>query len=332
MSAIVVEVVEIKDIVPHPDADTLEIAQIKAWASVIRIGQFKKGDLAVYVPLGAALPQDLIDELEIAQFLKRGEAVRAARLRGIVSNGLLLEAREHHKLGDNVADEYSITKWDPPALQVAGAIPDNPNFKGYSDLHRYNDFPDLFKEGERVRVREKIHGTNSRYAILPTPENPKQYQYCVGGHNLSYDTSLVGHTYIEPAERLFIRHKLLKDYQLFGEVYGAVQDLKYGLKPGQTAFVAFDLIKNLEYVNDEEMEMFCNLNGIPVAPLLYDGPFSHEKMVELANLKSTLAPSQISEGIVIKSAEEGYDLRIGRKILKLHSDAYLTRKGGTEYH
>ncbi len=334
LSSLIIEVIEIADVIAHPDPETisLEICMVKGWSCVSRKGQFKQGDLAIYVPVGSALPQELIDELGIASYLKRGEAVKTARLRGFISQGLLLSTLPHHKLGDNVADEYGITKWQPPALQAEGAIPENMNMIKYTSIEHYKNFPNLFKEGERVRIREKIHGTNARYGNVPLVEDEYIYQYAVGGHELQYDTSLMDNIYVGPGERYDLKDKLPKDHVLCSEVYGAIQDLKYGLKNGKTDLVAFDLIVNRQYVNDEVMEAFCRENGIPVAPLLYDGPFSHEVVIRLANQKSVLCPDQISEGIVIKAAEEGYDLQVGRRILKFVGDAYYLRKGGTEFH
>ena len=47
--------------------------------------------------------------------------------------------------------------------------------------------------------------------------------------------------------------------------------------------------------------------------------------------KSTLA-DHMREGVVIRPTEERYVDRLGRLILKLVSEEYLLRKGGTERH
>lgn len=331
MSSLIVEVCEIQDVIKHPDADALEICVIKGWSSVTRLGQFKKGDLAIYVPIGSALPQDLIDELGIGSFLKRGECVKAARLRGVVSNGLLMMPKEHHKLGDNVAAEYGITKWEPPALQAEGAIPMNQNFLHYTSLENFKNFPDVFQDGEEVIIREKIHGTNGRCGNLPLVEDPETIQFCVGGHNLQYDNTLEGHTYVSPPRRYDLQDKLKTWEQLCYEIYG-LQDLKYGLSKGRVDLVAFDMIVNGNYVDDDVMQAWCDANGIPTAPILYRGPYSKEVAESFNNAMSVLHPETIMEGVVIKPVKESYDLKLGRKILKVISDRYLLRKGGTEFH
>lgn len=43
-------------IVPHPDADRLELAEVGLYRAVVGKGQFRSGDYAVYIPEQAVLP------------------------------------------------------------------------------------------------------------------------------------------------------------------------------------------------------------------------------------------------------------------------------------
>jgi hypothetical protein len=61
-------------------------------------------------------------------------------------------------------------------------------------------------------------------------------------------------------------------------------------------------------------------------PALYQGPFDEKVLADLVEGKSTLAPKQIREGVVIKKADEPW-VR-----LKWVSQAYKLRKDGTELH
>ena len=47
---------KIKEIVPIKDADKIEIAKVLGWQVVVRKGQFKPGDLAVYFEIDSFLP------------------------------------------------------------------------------------------------------------------------------------------------------------------------------------------------------------------------------------------------------------------------------------
>ena len=50
-------------ILPHANADALEIAQVGGYLSVVRKGEFVSGDLAVYIPEAALLPDQLLKEI-----------------------------------------------------------------------------------------------------------------------------------------------------------------------------------------------------------------------------------------------------------------------------
>ena len=67
---------------------------------------------------------------------------------------------------------------------------------------------------------------------------------------------------------------------VYGEVYGNVQDLKYGAKNGQVWFVAFDLLRNGEWVDHNEAREIGHV--LPWVPVIYHGPFG-DGLFELAD-------------------------------------------------
>lgn len=125
---------------------------------------------------------------------------------------------------------------------------------------------------------------------------------------------------------------------IYGEIYGLVQDMKYGLN--SIKFRAFDIAINNKYLSfDEQQNLFSRFN-VDMVPILYRGPFTMSKVEELTSGDTTLCPKNLAgnfsgrEGIVIKPTTEiDYSPIInGRCILKSISADYLARKGGTEYH
>jgi hypothetical protein len=46
----------IKEIVPHNNADSLEIAKVLGWQSVVKKNEFKEGDKVVFVVIDTILP------------------------------------------------------------------------------------------------------------------------------------------------------------------------------------------------------------------------------------------------------------------------------------
>jgi hypothetical protein len=107
---------------------------------------------------------------------------------------------------------------------------------------------------------------------------------------------------------------------LFGEIYGDVQDLKYGMKQGQADFAAFDVMYMGQYWTDKDF--WEDQSITKKAPLLYSGPFNQEHMLTLVDGNTTIPnANNIMEGIVIKHNEDVFS----RVALKFVSDEYLSR-------
>ena len=175
MSSLIVEIVEIKEILDHPDADRLEIAKVKGWECVVGKGDLNQGDLVVYVPIDSVLPIELSDRLGVTKYLSKGR-VRTAKLRGIYSQGLIINVKVLPELGDiikkgeDVKDILGITKFippPPPANMSGEQRQKHPDFHEYTEIENIKNFPDVLVIGEQVSISEKIHGTNFRCGNLP---------------------------------------------------------------------------------------------------------------------------------------------------------------------
>ena len=79
------------EIEEHPNADAIELAKVGDYRSIVRKGDFKTGDLGVYIPEAAIVPDWLISELGLEGKLagKDKNRVKAIKLRGILSQGLI---------------------------------------------------------------------------------------------------------------------------------------------------------------------------------------------------------------------------------------------------
>jgi RNA ligase (TIGR02306 family) len=82
---------------PHPNADRIEIACVGDFKSIVQKGQFKDGDLAVYIPESAVVPRAMLEVMGMWDDVKEkgklsgaaGNRVKAIKLRGVLSQGLL---------------------------------------------------------------------------------------------------------------------------------------------------------------------------------------------------------------------------------------------------
>jgi RNA ligase (TIGR02306 family) len=124
---------------------------------------------------------------------------------------------------------------------------------------------------------------------------------------------------------------------LYGEIVGpSVQDLGYGVAPDKLEFYAYDLRLAIDsydftdlYVPPLEFDEVMNKFGIKQCPVLKIGAFEKQDL-DLRSGKSLLA-DHVKEGVVIKPLKPRTDPAVGRLILKLISEEYLTRKGAKDY-
>ena len=122
------------------------------------------------------------------------------------------------------------------------------------------------------------------------------------------------------------RYSLLKSRMkeglvYYGELYGDVQDLKYG---GGYKLVLFDAKGPKGWLDWDMVEAWSEELEIPLVPVLYKGPWMGEP-TDILEGDSVLCPGQMKEGVVVRTQEESWDDRCGRVILKLHSQRYLLR-------
>ncbi len=193
MSEFHVTVVRLTDVQKHPNADSLYIAKIHGGYPVIfkgkeHGGSFQKGDLAVYIPVDSIVPatkefawlspmvelllpggEKQMVEPEVPR--EKDRRVRAKRLRGVFSMGMLSPAPEGTVEGQDVAELVGITKYEEPeeiisasrtdGLQVpAPRLAATPSVYDIEGLRRYTK---AFMPFEKYVVTEKLHGQNARF-------------------------------------------------------------------------------------------------------------------------------------------------------------------------
>lgn len=320
MSEFKVEVVELGPIEKHTNADSLSITKVYDYPVILRTGDYKEGDKAVYIPVDSIVPKD---DPRFA-FLGDHVRIRAKRLRGIFSMGLLAQADPAWTVGQDVREALRITKYEPPEpLQMGGDNEKCPfEFPKYTDIEGFRRWPNILQEGEEVWITEKIHGANGRWVF-------HDGRLWVGSHNgIKAENNDSLWWKIAHAENLAERLAAFPDKIVFGEAYGQVQDLKYGTTQNQYKIGVFDImdLNTRKYLDvDEYLEMVGKL-GLPAVPMLHRGPWS-ESLRDLSNGPSNVAGADhMREGIVIRPIKERWDDGLGRVILKLIGEDYLLRK------
>lgn len=350
-------------VLPHPNADRLELAQVGLYRAVVAKGQFTTGDHALYIPEQAVLPEELIAELGLTGKLAGSQRnrVKAVRLRREVSQGIVctpvalsgVDLASAALERTDFAERLGIVKWVPPIpVSMAGQVEPAPDLLRWIDVENIKRFPDIFTAGEPVVATEKIHGTACLLTHVRADDRILVSSKGVGGKSLSltpsegnlYWRAIRAHELDEAARK--IAAELDTDrVGLFGEVYGAgVQDLHYGASAAHDESLGFGLFdiavdragEPVRWLDHHEIGTLLGELGItvPRVPVLYEGPYDANLLLTLTEGTETVsgAGANIREGLVVRPATERQSPVLGgRAIGKIVSDAYLLRDGGTEF-
>jgi len=325
------------EVFPHPNADLLDLAKVDDYHCVVKKDQFKTGDLIAYIPEASLVPAALVEEMGLTGRLAGPEKnrVKAVKLRGAVSQGLVLPARPQWQEGDDVTAELGIIKWIPPIpVHMSGELAPAPDdWHGYTDIENIKRYPAILQPGEEVVATEKVHGTCTLLGLLGGVRAMSSKGYGGGGTVIKEDEK---NLYWRMARKfnLFEKVEGLGNVMLFGETFGSgVQDLGYGTQKGEPSFFAFDISINGRYLDYDDFAKICAERGIPMAHVLYRGSFGPETLAQTGGVETISGKAaHMREGIVIRPIKERYEHDIGRVLLKSVNETYLLRGGeATEF-
>ncbi|MCY1280717.1 RNA ligase [compost metagenome] len=166
-----VRVVEVDDVIKHPNADALELAIIGGWQCCVQLGEFKKGGLAIYCEIDALLPisnpnfsflEARKDSLKLV-----GEEtysrIKTIRLRKELSQGLLVPVPADMvvKKGDNLTATWGVLKYEGKAESPGASAVYNDSWFGRmcsfiagGELPKLQlPWPNFLKKSDQPRVQ-----------------------------------------------------------------------------------------------------------------------------------------------------------------------------------
>lgn len=284
MSTFMVKVLPIKKLEKHPNADTLALAYVNDYVSIVGLTTFSEGDLVAYIPEGAVVPDDIAAVMGLEG--KIGNRLKAIKLRGIVSQGILYPIKNSMlslpngkeipvNEGDDVMELLGITKYVPeiPANLSGEVFASDPRYTVNFDIENIKNYPDIILEGEEVVFTEKLHGTFTQIVYLPPrfiEAEGLEYKetfgdrnglLMVGSKSLSADGLMFkankqndNNVYVKVVVEQDMLSKFMEQFKdeelpviMLGETFGSdVQDLRYGFTHrGQNGFRAFAIYKGL---------------------------------------------------------------------------------------
>lgn len=306
-------IAEITYIKPIEGADAIECAIVNGgWPVVVKKGEYQVGDVAIYLEIDSWVPHELAPFLSKGQDPReyngvKGERLRTVKLRGQISQGLLLpiDLTFFRDPGTDVTQTLGIQKWEPPIpAQLQGTMKSNfPHFIPKTDQERCQNLRKKFDKYQSFtyEVTEKLEGTS-----LTCYLSDGEFNVCSRNLNLK---ETEGNTYWNVSRKYNIEEKLREfgydNIAIQSEIVGpAIQNNIYELKEHQ--FFVFDVydIKTGKYFTPKERQEFCEKLEFQHAPVLETLELQDktiEDIILMADGFSQLNNKVLREGIVFKS-------------------------------
>lgn len=315
--------IRVEAVLPHENAERLEIIPVGAWQAVVKKGQFRCGDRAIYIEPDYTVPTSHPEFSFLAKEGRDRHRLKAVRLRGALSFGLLIPLPDELKdreVGANVMADLGIERYEPPVkLAHSDELPQDQWPQIYSsqfDVEALQKFPNVLELGEPVVVTEEIHGANARYLW----HNGVFYM----GSRRNWLKPEVMHSWRRAVDNdpgiidWCSRHP---GVVLYGEIFGAVQSLKYG-SPKDIRFAAFAASDKGEWWDTDRLLADETLVTVPI---VYRGAWDPELVLPMAEHDSAVPRAEtghMREGIVIVPERERRDSEMGRVAVKHISNRY----------
>lgn len=324
----------IDELNPIEGADAIECAVVGGWKVVVKKGEYSVGDLAVYLEIDSWVPTELAPFLSKGKEPRefegiKGERLRTVKLRGQISQGLLLPISLIESMGPNndvgfscevrieegfdMTEALGIVKWERPMnAQLAGMARGNfPTQIPKTDQERVQNIKKEIaaaaEAGATFEVTEKLEGSSMTCYLI-------EGVFGVCSRNLDLKEE-GGTTFWEVARREDIETKMKAidehwSFAIQGELIGpGIQGNIYNLSKPE--FYVFDVynIQTGEYLKPAArlaLIQRMGLNHVPVIHPSWPVTSSIEGLLEAAEGQTVLLTSNHErEGIVFKEVNGG---------------------------
>ena len=319
---------QIDDIRAIDGADAIELAIIGGWQTVVKKGEFAAGEIVYFIEIDSWVPHDLAPFLSKGKEPReyqgiKGERLRTVKLRGQISQGLVLpmpwkgQVGTHHcVLGMDVSEHLGIVKWEREITaqlrgQARGIFP---AFLRKTDQERVQNLKREVEKsresGECFEISIKLDGTSftayhkdgetgfcSRNLELKKEDTSSVYAQVFAKYNLDDGLKSTG-----------------QNVAIQGEIMSpGVQGNREGMtEPTLFVFDIFDIDEQRYLLPNERInffELFLAHLGIKHVPIIgFIEPLPEvEHILAMADGQSINNP--VREGLVFKSCERDFSMK-----------------------
>jgi RNA ligase (TIGR02306 family) len=313
---------KIAAIEPIEGADAIEVAVVDGWKVVVKKGEFVVDSLAVYLEIDSWVPTELAPFLSKGKEPReyegvKGERLRTVKLRGQISQGLLLplsvvtEVQKEDWVtpdefeGSDVTDVLGIIKWERPMnAQLAGMARGNfPALVPKTDQERIQNLTRSFEQYQQDiwSITEKLDGSSCTFYL----DDEDVFHVCSRNLDLKEDEA---NSFWKVARKFNIedimRRNFMKGMAIQGEMIGeGIQGNQYKV---QLDFYVYDMynVHTGQYILPMQLKAACEKLGLKHVPILSEiaeiSSATIQSLLQYAEGKSLLNGSN-REGVVFKS-------------------------------
>jgi len=308
---------KISEVRAIPEADKICAYGVDGWFVVDSVGKYQVNDLIVFLEVDSWVPTELAPFLSKGKEPRefegvKGERLRTVKLRGQISQGLLLPLEPtcsniESELfeGLDVSVPLNINKWERPMnAQLAGMARGNfPALVPKTDQARIQNLTRNFEklQEDTWSITEKLDGSSCTFYLDLFGE------FHVCSRNLDLKQT-EGNTFWQLALQLDIegimRRHSLSGMAIQGEMIGeGIQGNQYKTR---LDFYVYDMYNTStgEYILPIQLESACKRLGLKHVPILVSNTDIKQQtihsIIDFAEGKSQLNGSE-REGVVFKS-------------------------------
>lgn len=314
-------------------ADKIELITVDSWNVVYTKGAVSIGSLVVYFEIDSWIPTSLVSISKKQKLYNgiSGNVLKTVRIRGQLSQGLILTIQDIQNAypdfatdislteGEDITEYLKIMKWEPPSSLVCEPKGNFPSYINKTDQDRIQNLTKYFDEYKEHtwEVTEKLDGTSLTVYVYNDI-----YGVCSRNFDLKRENDNV---YWKMAIKEQLLEKIKKsgrNLAIQGEIIGTkigkniygMSDFKFYL------FDIFDIEKGVYFLPNERQE-FADMYDIPHVFVIYKNYTIHDTIDSLLTLAcgtSMLSEDVEREGLVFKS----HNSNISFKVI---SNTFLTK-------
>jgi RNA ligase (TIGR02306 family) len=310
---------KIAAIEPIEGADAIEVAVVDGWKVVVKKGEFAVDSLALYLEIDSWVPTELAPFLSKGKEPRefegvKGERLRTVKLRGQISQGLLLPlsvvfelppTTDVDILGADMTEALGIIKWERPMnAQLAGMARGNfPALVPKTDQERIQNLTRSFEQYQQDTwsITEKLDGSSCTFYL----DDEGVFHVCSRNLDLKEDEA---NSFWKVARKFDIEGIMRRNFMvrmaIQGEMIGeGIQGNQYKT---QLDFYVYDMYNTHtgQYILPVQLKAACEKLGLKHVPILAEDISlvgeSVSGILAQAEGKSELNGSE-REGLVFKS-------------------------------